>query len=227
MKGIQTLVVPHLYDLRPDGPGVRALREIRGSFAVLSWLYNRAAQWVLDQYDVRGHVGQTSLKHVWDQRMEQAEESEKRGHGPRRHDPPPSREVFHLDLRLGSEARLYLDEINRLIATRRPHAVESGPAENESQSDFSSGGSPAEPTVIVEPVSRRWYPVIDFSRCTNCMECIDFCLFGVYGIDQHETIIVEQPDNCRKGCPACSRVCPENAIMFPQHKTPEIAGDPV
>src|SRR5690606_21175948 len=36
--------------------------------------------------------------------------------------------------------------------------------------------------------------------------------------------LVEQPDNCRKGCPACSRVCPENAIIFPQHKTPAIAG---
>ena len=39
------------------------------------------------------------------------------------------------------------------------------------------------------------YPVIDFGRCTNCMECIDFCLFGVYGIDRSETILVEQPDN--------------------------------
>ena len=71
---------------------------------------------------------------------------------------------------------------------------------------------------------RRWYPVIDYSRCTNCMECIDFCLFGVYGIDGRETILVEQPDNCSKGCPACSRVCPENAIIFPRHKTPAIAG---
>jgi MinD superfamily P-loop ATPase len=56
------------------------------------------------------------------------------------------------------------------------------------------------------------------------MECIDFCLFGVYGVDRAETILVEQPDNCRKGCPACSRVCPENAILFPLHKTPSIAG---
>ncbi len=77
---------------------------------------------------------------------------------------------------------------------------------------------------IVEPAGRRWYPVIDYSRCTNCLECIDFCLFGVYGVDRIDTILVEQPDNCRKGCPACSRVCPENAIMFPQHKTPVIAG---
>jgi len=49
----------------------------------------------------------------------------------------------------------------------------------------------------------------------------------VYGVDKAETILVEQPDNCRKGCPACSRVCPENAIIFPQHKTPTIAGAPV
>jgi NAD-dependent dihydropyrimidine dehydrogenase PreA subunit len=75
-----------------------------------------------------------------------------------------------------------------------------------------------------DEAARRWYPVIDYSRCTNCMECIDFCLFGVYGVDKVETILVEQPDNCRKGCPACSRVCPENAIIFPQHKTPTIAG---
>ena len=77
---------------------------------------------------------------------------------------------------------------------------------------------------IAEQPTRRWYPVIDYSRCTNCMECIDFCLFGVYGVDSMETILVEQADNCRKGCPACSRVCPENAIIFPQHKAPAIAG---
>jgi NAD-dependent dihydropyrimidine dehydrogenase PreA subunit len=78
--------------------------------------------------------------------------------------------------------------------------------------------------VIDDPVKRRWYPVIDYSRCTNCMECIDFCLFGVYGVDTLDRILVEAQDNCKKGCPACSRVCPENAIIFPQHKTPGIAG---
>lgn len=74
------------------------------------------------------------------------------------------------------------------------------------------------------PSSRRWYPVIDYSRCTNCMECIDFCLFGVYGVDTLDRILVEAQDNCKKGCPACSRVCPENAIIFPQHKSAAIAG---
>lgn len=75
-----------------------------------------------------------------------------------------------------------------------------------------------------EEAKRRWYPVIDYSRCTNCMECIDFCLFGVYGVDALDRILVEEQDNCKKGCPACSRVCPENAIIFPHHKSPAIAG---
>jgi ferredoxin len=59
------------------------------------------------------------------------------------------------------------------------------------------------------------------------MECLDFCLFGVYGVDGMERILVENQDNCKRGCPACSRVCPEHAIMFPDYKTPAIAGAPV
>lgn len=80
------------------------------------------------------------------------------------------------------------------------------------------------PVIGGDDVRRRWYPVIDYSRCTNCMECIDFCLFGVYGVDHADRILVEEQDNCKKGCPACSRVCPVNAIIFPEHKTPGIAG---
>ncbi len=101
--------------------------------------------------------------------------------------------------------------------------ITSAPASNGNAAPLQT---PQGATRVDETPSRRWYPVIDFSRCTNCMECIDFCLFGVYGVDGAETILVEQPDNCRKGCPACSRVCPENAIIFPQHKTPAIAGSP-
>jgi NAD-dependent dihydropyrimidine dehydrogenase PreA subunit len=89
----------------------------------------------------------------------------------------------------------------------------------------SNSPTPQAPVVIGgENVRRRWYPVIDYSRCTNCMECLDFCLFGVYGVDLTDRILVEQEDNCKKGCPACSRVCPANAIVFPEHKTPAIAG---
>ncbi len=100
------------------------------------------------------------------------------------------------------------------------HAHDSDPVASESPATSS-----LLPTIIAgDDVRRRWYPVIDYSRCTNCMECIDFCLFGVYGVDGVDRILVEQQDNCKKGCPACSRVCPVNAIFFPEHKTPAIAG---
>ncbi|MEM8934556.1 MAG: ferredoxin family protein, partial [Acidobacteriota bacterium] len=57
-----------------------------------------------------------------------------------------------------------------------------------------------------------WFPVIDYDRCTNCMQCLSFCLFGVYDVDDNKTIDVAQPQRCKTHCPACSRVCPEVAI---------------
>jgi len=101
------------------------------------------------------------------------------------------------------------------------HAAPVGAAEGASATPLAPGQLH---DFAAEEAGRRWYPVIDYSRCTNCMECIDFCLFGVYGVDTLDRILVEAQDNCKKGCPACSRVCPENAIIFPQHKTPAIAG---
>ncbi len=83
------------------------------------------------------------------------------------------------------------------------------------------------PEQLLAAPNRRWYPVIDYNRCTNCLECLDFCLFGVYGVDKLDQILVETQDNCKKGCPACSRVCPEQAIMFPEYKSAAIAGAPV
>lgn len=72
-----------------------------------------------------------------------------------------------------------------------------------------------------------WFPVIDYSRCTNCMQCLSFCLFGVYGVDTEAKIAVESQDNCKTNCPACSRVCPEAAIMFPKYQAGPINGDVV
>jgi Pyruvate/2-oxoacid:ferredoxin oxidoreductase delta subunit len=74
---------------------------------------------------------------------------------------------------------------------------------------------------------KPWFPVIDFDRCTNCMQCLSFCLFGVYGVDEHARIQVQSNDNCKTNCPACSRVCPEAAIMFPKYKSGPINGDVV
>jgi len=72
-----------------------------------------------------------------------------------------------------------------------------------------------------------WFPVIDYERCTNCMQCLSFCLFDVYGVDEHGKIQVRNEDNCKTNCPACSRVCPDVAILFPKYAKGPINGDKV
>ncbi|MEO0445186.1 MAG: ferredoxin family protein [Verrucomicrobiota bacterium] len=74
---------------------------------------------------------------------------------------------------------------------------------------------------------KPWFPVIDYDRCTNCMQCLSFCLFDVYGVDEAQKIQVKNQDNCKTNCPACSRVCPEVAILFPKYKAGPINGAPV
>ncbi|MEM8947146.1 MAG: ferredoxin family protein [Planctomycetota bacterium] len=249
-RGIDVTVVPHLYDLKADGSGMLCLSGIGGDLVVCSWLFPRAARWILDRNQIRGHEGTSLLKSQGESDDEEEEESpDETDDKPRVIDQRdlPSRKVYALDLRAYDDAKVYLDEVRRIASELSTPTVEltswiQGSPKPEQMERYLEGASceapvagspattnhtpPATPTVIDEDAARRWYPVIDFSRCTNCLECIDFCLFGVYGIDAQETILVEQPDNCRQGCPACSRVCPENAIIFPQHKTPTIAGSP-
>ncbi len=74
---------------------------------------------------------------------------------------------------------------------------------------------------------KPWFPVIDYSRCTNCMQCLSFCLFDVYAVDSESKITVQNESNCKTDCPACSRVCPEVAILFPKYKKGPINGDVV
>ncbi|MBX3178434.1 MAG: ferredoxin family protein [Candidatus Hydrogenedentes bacterium] len=74
---------------------------------------------------------------------------------------------------------------------------------------------------------KPWFPVIDYDRCTNCMQCLSFCLFDVYAVDEHDKISVQNESNCKTDCPACSRVCPEVAILFPKYRKGPINGDVV
>lgn len=71
---------------------------------------------------------------------------------------------------------------------------------------------------------KPWFPVIDYDRCTNCMQCLTFCLFDVYGVDGAAKIQVQNHQKCKTDCPACSRVCPEAAILFPKYKAGPING---
>lgn len=93
--------------------------------------------------------------------------------------------------------------------------------------DFRNGRPMNQPSAAGGKSWKPWFPVIDFERCTNCMQCLSFCLFDVYGVDGDQQIEVRNHDNCKTNCPACSRVCPEVAIMFPKYSAGPINGQPV
>lgn len=80
---------------------------------------------------------------------------------------------------------------------------------------LSQNGSIAEVSVATDWIS--WYPVIDYSRCTACGQCADFCLFGVYEKNGDKVNVVN-PRECKFNCPACARICPQTAIIFPKYK---------
>ena len=257
-----SMLVPNLYDLANDSQSVSKMRQWQGPIVILSWLFDRAAFWVLDRNEIRGQFAESLLLNPDlkedDEDDEDAEDSSdedaKAADRVTSINARPNRNIYSIDLRASTSPEAYAAEFQRILSIEKIEGPKKellslerflSPTNSTAMSmdgsgnlDSSAPSAPSAPTAHESPLgivplrmedhpARRWYPVIDYSRCTNCMECIDFCLFGVYGVDRGETILVEQPDNCRKGCPACSRVCPENAIMFPQHKTPAIAGAPV
>jgi NAD-dependent dihydropyrimidine dehydrogenase PreA subunit len=72
-----------------------------------------------------------------------------------------------------------------------------------------------------------WFPVIDSTRCSNCHQCLGFCLFGVYALSPDGKVTVENPQACKTNCPACARICPDVAIMFPKYAEGPINGAPI
>ena len=223
-------LVANLYDLSPAGPALTAMGEVDKEMLVISWLYSRGAHWILDRNGIHGQVGEIELEIENDDEDDEDEQDEdqpdEETYRVLDDRPLPDREIFCLNMKASEQADDFVEEARRIAQLVLNKWIQGNPDPEQLarfQQPVNQQAAAAVPTLETD-AARRWYPVIDFSRCTNCMECIDFCLFGVYGVDRAETILVEQPDNCRKGCPACSRVCPENAIVFPQHKSPAIAG---
>jgi hypothetical protein len=203
---VELTIVPHLYDLSSDGPATEFLQSIPGDMVVLSWLYARSAYWILHNNGIRGRMGGA---------LPSSADGHSEGPWPSAAGPDePDRTIWCLDLRAHRDAQPHLDRIARILATG-----DEGPGEAERDSAVAANE-------VLETTRQRWYPVIDFDRCTNCLECLNFCLFGVFSVDDRAAVLIDEPDACRAGCPACSRICPAGAIIFPQHNDPAISGDP-
>ncbi|HBT77807.1 MAG TPA: hypothetical protein DEB39_12995 [Planctomycetaceae bacterium] len=128
----------------------------------------------------------------------------------------PARAAYWILRQLGVSAAVTLE----------PHSASPESPEHQERQEHPMSSVPdtVSPVFVKEPVRHRWYPVVDQDACTGCLECVNFCMFGVYVIDRRDKPLVEQPDACRDGCPACSRVCPGGAIMFPLYDDPVISG---
>ena len=61
-----------------------------------------------------------------------------------------------------------------------------------------------------------WFPTIDAEKCIGCRECITICKNGVLAFDEpSQKSTVVNPYNCVVECRTCARLCPADAISFP------------
>ena len=139
----------------------------------------------------------------------------------------------HVTLRIGESSSAERSLLTRLLLERGLEVSsrkERGIAIDRPSDPETLAGSiatDAQPSSSASAAWKPWFPVIDYSRCTNCMQCLSFCLFDVYGVSADKKIQVQNQSNCKTECPACSRVCPEVAIMFPKYRHGPINGDEV
>jgi len=126
---------------------------------------------------------------------------------------------------LRDEAVEYLDlreaSAEQLLRSIRDWATNSCP-----RPDPHSVAAPEDSDAGI-PAWKPWFPVIDYARCENCQQCLGFCLFGVYVVGPDGKVEVKNPANCKTGCPACARVCPSAAIIFPKYSNAPINGGEV
>ncbi len=63
-------------------------------------------------------------------------------------------------------------------------------------------------------MSKTWYPIIDYDKCTGCLVCYDKCSHGVYELNSRDFPKVVFPEGCVHGCTGCGSICPSEAITY-------------
>jgi hypothetical protein len=196
------LVVPSLYSLADGDKALDALGELKGNLVIGSSLFPRAAYWVLHARGVRGGVDEEGCEECCSAEACFCGE----------------RKILAFNFAVCESPDEAVRRLLSGVTRRKPRAAnvrEIAPAAKVMAGEPGAAGRSV------------WCPVIDYSRCVVCGQCHDFCLFGVYSTDDSNQPQVTAPDNCKPGCAACARICPEGAIMFPLYEGDEgIAGAP-
>lgn len=63
-------------------------------------------------------------------------------------------------------------------------------------------------------MAKTWYPVINYSICTECGTCVAKCSHGVYDTKKAPTPVVIAPESCVDHCHGCGNRCPVGAITY-------------
>lgn len=67
-------------------------------------------------------------------------------------------------------------------------------------------------------MTKDWYPIIDYEKCTGCLECVRFCPHGVLEEQDGKPLVVN-PDECVDLCRSCQKgICEEGAIRYNRDK---------
>lgn len=63
-------------------------------------------------------------------------------------------------------------------------------------------------------MAKSWYPVIDYSSCTECGACSSMCPHQVYDMKKTPVPVVVNPVSCVDHCHGCGNRCPVGAITY-------------
>lgn len=63
-------------------------------------------------------------------------------------------------------------------------------------------------------MAKTWYPVVDYSICSECGSCVEKCPHAVYDTNKAPTPVVVAPDDCVDHCHGCGNRCPIGAITY-------------
>ena len=193
-----SMVVPNLYDLAADSQSVDKMRNWSGPIVILSWLFDRAAFWVLDRNEIRGQLAEVlllnpDLLNDDEDDDDQEKEDEKAADRVTSISARPPRNIYSIDMRASGLGDAFEVEFRRILTVEQLDAPKKdvlslerflNPTNSTALSMDGSGrldlvsNAPAShesplgivPMRMDEHPARRWYPVIDYSRCTNCME---------------------------------------------------------